>query len=212
MWSSYTLLWGWAPQCALTVKAYDLFNAICRPLHYGIIMHPKLLQQPAAVDWITGFVESTVQIVLIFQLPLCSHHRVDDFMCKEPALLKIAFEDLTILENEFSIATVLYVAIPVELILVPCGCVIRSVPRINSAEGRRRVFGTCVSHLIVVVLFFGTIISVYIQPKSKYTRNHRKFLTLFYTVVRPSLNPPISTLRNKEVKWALKRLLRRASS
>uniref|UniRef100_A0A8C3W0N3 Olfactory receptor n=1 Tax=Catagonus wagneri TaxID=51154 RepID=A0A8C3W0N3_9CETA len=185
----------------LTVMAYDRFNAICRPLHYGVIMHPKLLQQLAALAWICGFMESTIQTILIFQLPLCSHHRVDDFMCEEPALIKIACVNTTFLENELAIAIVLYVVIPLGLILVSYGCIVRSVLRIKSAEGRRKAFGTCGSHLLVVVLFFGSIISVYIQPKSKYTQNHSKFLTLFYTVVTPSLNPLIYTLRNKEVKW-----------
>ncbi|XP_037700296.1 olfactory receptor 2G3-like [Choloepus didactylus] len=196
----------------LTVMAYDCFNAICWPLQYGITMHPKLLQQLAPLAWSSGFVESTVQTVLVFQLPLCSHHRVDDFMCEEPALMKIACVDTIFLEHELSIAIVLYVVIPLGLILMSYGCIVRSVLRIKSAEGRRRAFGTCGSHLIVVVLFFGTIISVYIQPKSKYTQNHSKFLTLFYTVVTPSLNPLIYTLRNKDIKWALKRLLRRDPS
>ncbi|XP_012864088.1 olfactory receptor 2G3-like isoform X2 [Echinops telfairi] len=196
----------------LTVMAYDRFNAICRPLHYGVIMHPKLCRQLAVVAWVSGFVESTVQTVLVFQLPLCSPHRVDDFMCEEPALIKIACADTTFLENELSIAIVFYVVIPLGLILVSYGCIVRSVLSINSAEGRRKAFGTCGSHMIVVVLFFGTIISVYIQPKSKYTQNHSKFLTLFYTVVTPSLNPLIYTLRNKEVKCSLKRLLTRDPS
>lgn len=209
----YVALGLGSTECVLlTVMAYDRFNAICRPLHYGVIMHPKLLQQLAALAWISGFVESTVQTILVFQLPLCSHHMVDDFMCEEPALIKIACVDTTFLENELSIASVLYVVIPLGLILASYGCIVRSVLRIKSTEGRRKAFGTCGSHLIVVVLFFGTIISVYIQPKSKYTQNYSKFLTLFYTVVTPSLNPLIYTLRNKEAKWALRRLLGRNPS
>ena len=209
----YVALGLGSTECVLlTVMAYDRFNAICRPLHYGVIMHPKLLQQLAALAWISGFVESTVQTILVFQLPLCSHHMVDDFMCEEPALIKTACVDTTFLENELSIASVLYVVIPLGLILASYGCIVRSVLRIKSTEGRRKAFGTCGSHLIVVVLFFGTITSVYIQPKSKYTQNYSKFLTLFYTVVTPSLNPLIYTLRNKEAKWALRRLLGRNPS
>ncbi|XP_004694791.2 PREDICTED: putative olfactory receptor 2B8 [Condylura cristata] len=196
----------------LTVMAYDRFNAICRPLHYTVIMHPKLLRQLAAIAWIGGFVESTLQTVLVFQLSLCSHHRVDDFACEEPALIKIACGDTTFLQNELSVATVIYVVIPMGLILLSYGCIVHSVLQMKSTEGRRKAFGTCGSHLIVVVLFFGTIISVYIQPKSKYTQNHSKFLTLFYTVVTPSLNPLIYTLRNNEFKWALRRFLARDSS
>nr|CAI9704326.1 unnamed protein product [Rangifer tarandus platyrhynchus] len=209
----YVALGLGSTECVLlTVMAYDRFSAICRPLHYGVIMHPKLLQQLAALAWISGFAGSTVQTVLVFQLPLCSHHMVDDFMCEEPALIKIACVNTTFLENELSIASVLYVVIPLGLILVSYGCIVRTVLKIKSAEGRRKAFGTCGSHLIVVVLFFGTIISVYIQPKSKYTGNYSKFLTLFYTVVTPSLNPLIYTLRNKEVVWALRRLVGRDSS
>ena len=209
----YVALGLGSTECVLlTVMAYDRFNAICRPLHYAVIMHPKLLQQLAALAWISGFVESTVQTILVFQLPLCSHHMVDDFMCEEPALIKIACVNTTFLENELSIAIFLYVVIPLGLILASYGCIVRSVLKIKSTEGRRKAFGTCGSHIIVVVLFFGTIISVYIQPKSKYTQNYSKFLTLFYTVVTPSLNPLIYTLRNKEVKWALRRLVGRDSS
>ncbi|XP_057555660.1 putative olfactory receptor 2W6 [Hippopotamus amphibius kiboko] len=209
----YIVLALGSTECVLlTVMAYDRFNAICRPLHYGVIMHPKFLQQLAALAWISGFVESTIQTILVFQLPLCSHHRVDDFMCEEPALIKIACANTTFLENELSIACVLYVVLPLGLILVSYGYIVRSVLRIKSAEGRRKAFGTCGSHLIVVVLFFGTVISVYIQPKNKYTQNRSKFLTLFYTIVTPSLNPLIYTLRNKEFKWALGRLLGRHPS
>ncbi|KAB0336974.1 hypothetical protein FD754_025433 [Muntiacus muntjak] len=209
----YVALGLGSTECVLlTVMAYDCFNAICRPLHYGVIMHPKLLQQLAALAWISGFAESTVQTILVFQLPLCSHHMMDDFMCEEPTLIKIACVNTTFLENELSIAIVLYVVIPLGLILVSYGCIVRTVLKIKSAEGRRKAFGTCGSHLIVVVLFFGTIISVYIQPKSKFTQNYSKFLTLFYTVVTPSLNPLIYTLRNKEVMWALRRLVGRDSS
>ncbi|KAM9666446.1 olfactory receptor 2H1-like [Trichechus inunguis] len=208
----YIVLGLGSTECILlTVMAYDRFNAICRPLHYGVIMHPKLLWQLAAVAWISGFVEATVQTILVFQLPLCSHHMVDDFMCEEPALIKIACVDTTFLENELSVASVLYVVLPLGLVLVSYGCIVRSVLRIKPAESRRKAFGTCGSHVIVVVLFFGTIISVYIQPKSKHTQKHSKFLTLFYTVLIPSLNPLIYTLRNKEVKWALLRLLLRDS-
>lgn len=209
----YVALGLGSTECVLlTVMAYDRFNAICRPLHYGVIMHPKLLQQLAALAWISGFVESMVQTILVFQLPLCSHHMVDDFMCEEPALIKIACVNTTFLENELSIASVLYVVIPLGLILASYGCIVRSVLKIKSTEGRRKAFGTCGSHLIVVVLFFGTLASIYIQPKSKYTQNYSKFLTLFYTVVTPSLNPLIYTLRNKEAKWALRRLLGRDPS
>ncbi|XP_044529522.1 LOW QUALITY PROTEIN: putative olfactory receptor 2B8 [Gracilinanus agilis] len=198
---------GSAECVLLTVMAYDRYIAICRPLHYTIIMHPRLLKQLAVVIWISGFLEALVQSILTFQLPLCSHHKVDDFMCEEPALIKIAAVDTTFIETELCIASILYVMTPLGLILVSYGCIARTTLKIKSTEGRRKVFGTCGSHLMVVTLFFGTTLVVYIQPKNKYTQNQSKFLTLFYTVVTPTLNPMIYTLRNKDVKGALGRLL-----
>ncbi|XP_023418412.2 olfactory receptor 2G3-like [Cavia porcellus] len=206
----YMVSWLGSTECVLlSVMAYDRFNAICRPLHYGIIMHSKFLQQLAALAWISGFLESTVQTSLVFHLHLCSHHRVDDFICEVPALIQIACEDTAFLENELTVATVLYVVIPLGLIVVSYGCIIRSVLKIKLTEGRRRAFGTCGSHLIVVVLFFGTVLCFYIQPKSTYAQNHKSFVILFYTIVTPSLNPLIYTLRNKEAKQAIKMLLAR---
>ncbi|XP_036624399.1 olfactory receptor 2G3-like [Trichosurus vulpecula] len=196
----------------LTVMAYDRYIAICRPLHYVIIMHPKLLKQLAAVIWASGFIESLVQSILTFQLPLCSHHRVDDFMCEEPALIKIASVDTTFLETELCIASVLYIAMPLGFILISYGCIARTTLRIKSTGVRQKVWGTCASHLLVVTLFFGTAVVVYIQPKNKYTQNQSKFLTLFYTVITPTLNPVIYTLRNKDVKGAVRRLLSQKQS
>ncbi|XP_036623629.1 olfactory receptor 2G3-like isoform X1 [Trichosurus vulpecula] len=204
----YVALGLGSTECVLlTVMAYDRYIAICRPLHYAIIMHPRLLKQLAAVIWASGFIESLVQSILTFQLPLCSHHRVDDFMCEEPALIKIAAVDTTFMENELCIAIILYVVIPLGLILISYGCIAKTTLRIKSAQGRQKVLSTCGSHLVVVALFFGTIIAVYIQPKNKYTQNQSKFFTLFYTVVTPTLNPMIYTLRNKDVKGAVRRLL-----
>ena len=138
----YVALGLGSTECVLlTVMAYDRFNAICRPLHYAVIMHPKLLQQLAALAWISGFVESMVQTILVFQLPLCSHHMVDDLMCEEPALIKIACVNTTFLENELSIAIFLYVVIPLGLILVSYGCIVRSVLRQNPLKARRKHLG-----------------------------------------------------------------------
>ncbi|XP_044529524.1 putative olfactory receptor 2B8 [Gracilinanus agilis] len=189
----------------LTVMAYDRYVAICQPLHYAIIMHPRLLKQLASVSWISGFLESLIQSKLIFQLTLCSHHMLDDFMCEEPALIKIAAVDTTFIETELCIASILHVMIPLGLILVSYVCIARTTLRIKSSGGWRKVLGTCSSHLVVVTLFFGTILVAYMQPKN--TKNRTKFLTLFYTVVTPTLNPMIYTFRNKDMKKALTRLL-----
>ncbi|XP_043859303.1 olfactory receptor 2G3-like [Dromiciops gliroides] len=204
----YIVLGLGSTECILlTVMAYDRYIAVCRPLHYTIIMHPKFLKQLAAVIWTSGFVGPLIQSILTFQLPFCPHHRVEGFMCEAPALIKIAAVDTTFVETELSIASILYVVIPLALILISYGCIARTTLKMKSTEGRWKLFGTCGSHLMVVALYFGTIIAVYIQPKNEYTQKRSKFLALFYTVVTPTLNPMIYTLRNKDVKGSLKRLL-----
>ncbi|XP_027732457.1 olfactory receptor 2G3-like [Vombatus ursinus] len=204
----YVVLGLGSTECILlTVMAYDRYIAICRPLHATIIMHPRFLKQLAVVIWVSGFVGPLIQSILTFRLPLCTHHRVEGFMCEAPALIKIAVVDTTFVETELSIASILYVVVPLALILVSYGCIARTTLRIKSTEGRGKLFRTCGSHLIVVALYFGTIIAVYIQPKNEYTQKRSKFLALFYTVVTPTLNPMIYTLRNKDVKGSLRRLL-----
>nr|XP_005002941.1 olfactory receptor 2H1-like [Cavia porcellus] len=132
----------------LSVMAYDHFNAICHPLHYVLIC-PKLLQHLAALPWISGFQESTVQTSLVFHLHSCSHHRVDGFICEEPALIQIAWEDTAFLENEHKVLSVLYVVTLLELIVVSYGCTVRSVLKINLTEDSRRAFGTCTPHGLI---------------------------------------------------------------
>ncbi|XP_068929794.1 olfactory receptor 2G3-like [Petaurus breviceps papuanus] len=204
----YIVLGLGSTECVLlTVMAYDRYIAICRPLHYTVIMYPRFLKHLAVVIWVSGFVGPLIQSILTFRLPFCIHHRVEGFMCEAPALIKIAAVDTTFVETELSIASILYVVIPLALILVSYGCIARTTLRMKSTEGRWKLFGTCGSHLMVVVLYFGTIIAVYIQPKNEYTQKRSKFLALFYTVVTPTLNPMIYTLRNKDVKGSLRRLL-----
>ncbi|MBZ3876504.1 Olfactory receptor 2H2 [Sciurus carolinensis] len=191
----------------LTVMAFDRYVAVCQPLHYATIMHPHLCRQLAAMAWIIGLVESVVQTPATLHLPFCPHHQVDDFVCEVPALIRLSCGDTTYNEIQMAVASVFILVVPLSLILVSYGAITRAVLRINSAKGRRKAFGTCSSHLIVVTLFYSSVIAVYLQPKSPYAQERGKFFGLFYAVGTSSLNPLIYTLRNKEVKRAFKRLL-----
>ncbi|XP_062039707.1 putative olfactory receptor 2B8 isoform X2 [Lepus europaeus] len=191
----------------LSVMAYDRYAAVCRPLHYMAIVHPQLCLQLVVTAWLTGFGNSVVQTALTMTLPLCGRNQVDHFFCEVPVMLKLACTDTAINEAELFAVSVVFLVVPLSLILVSYGHIARAVLKMKSAQGRRKAFGTCGSHLLVVVIFFGTLISMYLQPPSSYSQDVNKSIALFYTLVTPLLNPLIYTLRNKEVKGALRRLL-----
>ncbi|KAM6186003.1 olfactory receptor 2B2-like [Rhynchocyon petersi] len=191
----------------LAVMSFDRFVAICRPLHYSVIMHQRLCIQLAAASWISGFSNSVLQSTLTLEMPLCGHKEVDHFFCEVPALLKLSCVDTTVNEAELFFFCVPFLLIPLTLILISYGFIARAVLRIKSAEGRRKAFGICGSHLIVVLLFYGTAIYMYMQPPSPASKDRGKMVSLFYGIITPMLNPLIYTLRNKDVKGAFKRLI-----
>ena len=191
----------------LTVMAFDRYVAVCQPLHYATIIHPRLCRQLAAVAWVVGLVESVVQTPPTLRLPFCRHQQVDDFVCEVPALIRLSCGDTTYNEIQMAVASVFILVVPLSLILVSYSAIARALLRINSAIAWRKALGTCSSHLIVVTLFYSSVIAVYLQPKNPYAQKRGKFFGLFYAVGTPLLNPLIYTLRNKEVKRALRRLL-----
>ncbi|XP_007516530.1 olfactory receptor 2G6 [Erinaceus europaeus] len=199
---------GSAECILLAIMAYDRYAAVCRPLHYTTIMHPQLCASLASTAWFSGLVTSLIQCSLTVQLPLCGHRKLDHIFCEVPVIIKLACVDTTFNEAELFVASVVFLVVPVSLILVSYGFITQAVLRIKSAAGRRKAFGTCSSHLVVVVIFYGTIIFMYLQPSKSSSKNQGKFVSLFYTIVTPLLNPIIYTLRNKDVKGALKTLVR----
>ncbi|XP_017200285.2 olfactory receptor 2H2-like [Oryctolagus cuniculus] len=206
----YVFMWLGATECVLLViMAVDRYVAVCRPLQYTTVMHSRVCLQLALLAWGTGLLQSLIQAPATLQLPFCSLRIVDDIVCEVPALIQLSSTDTTYNEIQMSIASAILLVMPLIIILSSYGAITRAVLRIKSTSGQKKAFGTCTSHLLVVSLFYGTVTSVYLQPKNRYAHERGKFLTLFYTVVTPSLNPLIYTLRNKEVKGALIRLGRR---
>ncbi|XP_017200487.2 olfactory receptor 2H1 [Oryctolagus cuniculus] len=190
----------------LAVMAFDRYVAVCQPLHYATIVHPRLCRQLASVAWVMGLVQSIVQTPPTLRLPLCSHHQIDDFLCEVPSLIRLSCGDTTYNEIQLSVSSVVFVVVPLSLIFVSYGAIAWAVLRINSAVAWRKALRTCSSHLLVVTLFYSSVIAVYLQPKNPYAQERGKLFGLFYAVGTP-LNPLIYTLRNKEVKKALRRLL-----
>ncbi|XP_007955261.2 olfactory receptor 2G3-like [Orycteropus afer afer] len=193
----------------LTVMAYDRYAAVCRPLHYATVMHPRLCQSLAGVAWLSGVGNTLIQGTITLRLPFCGNRRIYHFICEVPAMIKLACVDTHANEVQLFMASLVLLLLPLSLILVSYGNIAQAVMRIRSAQAWRKALGTCGSHLLVVSLFYGTITAVYIHPNSSYSHSQGKFITLLYTVVTPTLNPLIYTLRNKDVKGAMKRLVRK---
>ncbi|XP_044529514.1 olfactory receptor 2G3-like [Gracilinanus agilis] len=191
----------------LAVMAFDRYAAVCRPLHYATFMNPRLCQTLAGVAWVSGLGNTLIQGTITLQLPLCGHRRLYHFICEVPAMIKLACVDIHANEIQLFIASLVLLLLPLGLILISYALIAQEVMRIRSTQAWYKALKTCGSHLLVVSLFYGPSTAVYIQPSSSYAHRQGKFITLLYTVVTPTLNPLIYTLRNKDMKEALIRLL-----
>ncbi|XP_060046775.1 olfactory receptor 2G3-like [Erinaceus europaeus] len=198
-----------ATECLLlAVMAYDRYAAVCQPLHYTVIMHPQLCQKMVLTSWIGGLGSALLLCSLTMKLPRCGQREVDNFFCEMPALIKMACVYSKVLEIVVFTLGVVFLLVPLSLILISYGVITQAVIRIKSAGKWHKILNTCGSHLTVVTLFYGTAIYMYMKPQNNSTSlDEGKFLTLFYTIITPSLNPLIYTLRNKDVKSAIKRML-----
>ena len=191
----------------LGVMAFDRYAAVCRTLHYTVIIHPCLCALMASASWITGFANSLLQTELVFLLPHCGKNKLDHYFCEVLHFLRLVCVDITVNVYLTFFAGVIMLLSPVALIVFSYGRIVRAVLRIKSTAGQRKAFGTCGSHLTVVSLFFGTAMYVYYQPSSNNSQDQDKFMSLFYTVIIPMTNPLIYTLRNKDVKGAMEKVL-----
>ncbi|XP_014310440.1 olfactory receptor 10W1-like [Myotis lucifugus] len=198
---------GGAECFLLAVMAYDRFVAICKPLRYTLIITRVLCVQTLALACVSGFALSLTLTTLIFLLPFCQSHEINHFFCDIPAVLFLACSDTRANEIAVFVVCTLILLIPFLLILLSYGFIITAILSIHSAQGRSKAFSTCAGHLLVSLLHYGCAIFIYIRPKSCYTPEQDKIVSLIYTNVTPMLYPMIYSLRNKEVKGAIRRLL-----
>ncbi|XP_056674343.1 olfactory receptor 1030-like [Monodelphis domestica] len=204
----YTFLsFGIAECYILSVMAYDRYVAIRDPLRYTVIMNWGVCGRLAAASWLGGFMASTVDTVTTFQLSFCRDNVINHFLCEMPALLHLSCSDTNHAELIMQVLCIFTLLSPVTFIILSYTQIIIAVLRIRSSQGRRKAFSTCSSHLLIVTLFFGTVISLYMKPHSLSTPEYNKIVSVFYIAFTPTLNPLIYSLRNKDVKMALRRLL-----
>uniref|UniRef100_A0A8C4WQZ0 Olfactory receptor n=1 Tax=Gopherus evgoodei TaxID=1825980 RepID=A0A8C4WQZ0_9SAUR len=200
-----------AAECLLlSVMSYDRYLAICNPLHYAARMCGRTCLQLAGGSWIGGFLcSSGISALSISQLTFCGPNVIDHFFCDLIPLLKISCNDPHLMETLSVTLILLFSLVPFLLILMSYICIIATILRIPSATGRQKAFSTCSSHLIVVSIYYATLLTVYMFPTTNILSNFKKVLSVIYTVLTPLVNPLIYSLRNKEVQEALKKACRK---
>ncbi|KAF7482047.1 olfactory receptor 7D4-like [Marmota monax] len=196
----------------LTAMAYDRFVAICHPLNYTVIMNPRLCVLLVLTSWFIIFWVSLLHLLLIMRLNFSVHTEIPHFFCDLPPLLKVASSDTHINNIILYVATALLGVFPVTGILYSYSQIVSSLMRMSSTESKCKAFSTCGSHLCVVSLYYGTSLVEYLSFTLTQSSQGSTIASVMYTVVTPMLNPFIYSLRNKDVKGALGRLLSRAAS
>ncbi|ELK13737.1 olfactory receptor 13H1 [Pteropus alecto] len=189
----------------LAIMAYDRFVAISDPLRYNLVMSSRVCILMALLAWMTAFL-LTVMPILLFPISFCGHNSVNHFSCEAQAIFKLLCSNTIFLEVMMMVCAVISMPVPLIFILISYLCILRAVLRIHPTEARLKAFSTCGSHLVVVTIYFGTLIYIYVRPQTKKSQDGDKIVSILYAAVTPMLNPLIYTLRNKDVKAALRRV------
>ncbi|XP_015265010.1 PREDICTED: olfactory receptor 10Q1-like [Gekko japonicus] len=197
----------------LAVMAYDRYVAICHPLRYILIMTWKMCARLVVGCLVLSFVLCLELTLMIFTLPFCGHQpQINHFLCDVPPVLRLACADTHIHQNVLYSVGIMVLAVPFLLISISYIYIVAALLRIRSTFGRHQAFSTCSSHLTVVILQYGCCSLVYLRPKSSSSEEEDRQLALIYTFITPLLNPLIYSLRNKDVKQALKKAMRRTAA
>ncbi|XP_059243729.1 olfactory receptor 7A17-like [Mustela nigripes] len=191
----------------LGVMAYDRFVAICHPLHYTAIMNPRLCGLLVLVSWIISILNSLLHSLMMLQLSFCTNFKIPHFFCELNQMIQLPCSDALLNNLVMYFAAVLLGGGPFSGILYSYFKIVSSIRRISSALGRYRAFSTCASHLSVVSLFYCTMLGVYLSSAATQSSHSGAIASVMYTVVTPMLNPFIYSLRNKDIKRALKRII-----
>ncbi|KAM5171551.1 olfactory receptor 11L1-like [Mantella aurantiaca] len=187
----------------LTIMCYDRYLAICKPLHYNLVMNFHFCCRLVIACWVSSFSIVLIHTLTISQLKFCGPNTMDHFFCDLDPILKLSCSDTSTVQLEVTLLSLLFVAIPFFVIIVSYVYIMITIFKIPSLTSRQRVFSTCSSHLTVVCMYYGTLVCVYLIPHSGRSWDITKFLSLLYTVATPLINPIIYSLRNRDLKKAV---------
>ncbi|XP_042332780.1 olfactory receptor 1019-like [Sceloporus undulatus] len=203
-------LWGFCffvtAECyLLAAMSYDRYLAVCKPLHYSTLMNYKVSLQLITGSWICSFVIDIILLFLILQLSFCGHNAIEHFFCDFIPVINLACNNTYLVKLVLAVLAFISTVPQLTFTMASYAYIVIAILRIPSTTGRKKAFSTCSSHLIVVTIFYTTIITVYVLPDTDYLRQLNKVLSVFYTILTPLVNPFIYSLRNKEVREALRR-------
>ncbi|KAM5129356.1 olfactory receptor 5V1-like [Mantella aurantiaca] len=191
----------------LAVMAYDRYTAICKPLRYKLIMDEKLCTGLVVGCWIVSFINSLFLTTFTFQLPYCKSNLISHFFCEMPPLLRLSCRDIWFNELAEYISGAIVALGSFTLILVSYLWITLTVLKFRSVKDKLKAFSTCTSHIAVVTLYYGTIMLMHLHPRSSSSAEQDRVVTILYTVVTPMLNPIIYSIRNKDIKEAIKKTI-----
>ena len=190
----------------LGLMAYDRYVAVCNPLRYPLLMNRRICLFMVVGSWVGGSLDGFMLTPFTMSFPYCGSREINHFFCEIPAVLKLSCIDASLYQTLMYACCVLMLLIPISIISVSYTRILLTVHRMNSAEGRRKAFATCSSHIVVVIIFYGAAFYTNVLPQSYHTAERDKVVSAFYTILTPMLNPLIYSLRNKDVATALRRI------
>uniref|UniRef100_A0A8D0GZQ0 Olfactory receptor n=1 Tax=Sphenodon punctatus TaxID=8508 RepID=A0A8D0GZQ0_SPHPU len=197
-----------ATECfLLAVMAYDRYVAISKPLLYTVIMSQKVCAQLTSVPYFFGLINATTHTTMTFHLSFCDSREINHFFCDIPAVIDLSCSDTQLNKMVLFSLSFIFGSLSCFIVIFSYIYIIIAILRIRSAESRHKAFSTCSSHLTAVGIFFGTLFFIYVRPSSSFSIDEGKIVSMFYTVVIPMLNPFIYSMRNKEVKDSLRKVM-----
>ncbi|XP_066428640.1 olfactory receptor 5AP2-like [Eleutherodactylus coqui] len=192
----------------LAVMSYDRYIAICKPLQYSSVMNNQFCLILAVGCWVTGFGNAVILTFFTFKLSFCRSNHVEHFFCEMPPILQLSCEDISFSEIVKYISVVLIAVGSFLLILLSYMCITLAILKIRTTNQRLKTFSTCGSHLAVVLVFYGTVLFMHLRPPYSYFPRQDRVLAMLYTVVIPMLNPIIYSIRNKDIKHSVQKMIK----